>query len=110
MTPNILRKHEATTTSENPRRSKRGLQVLLALAFSLLVLVDPAMAGRSDLALFSSSSGAAPNVMLMLDDSGSMDDRPSWCDGAWSSPGFRRRWRRGRNSDDSWAWYGRRTG
>jgi type IV pilus assembly protein PilY1 len=105
MTRNIRMNEGIThpeTLAERSLRT-RPFQVLLAVGFAALMLTDPAVAGQSDLALFSTSSGAPPNVMLLLDDSGSMEDRPSWCSGG-SSDQRRRRWRRG--GGDSFSWRG----
>ncbi len=55
-------------------RPNRHLSAVVATA-TAAVLLAAAPAGSSDLAILSQGSGAAPNIMLILDSSGSMGDR-----------------------------------
>jgi type IV pilus assembly protein PilY1 len=51
------------------------------VAASLILTSGTAHAGAADLELFSSSGNVAPNIMILLDTSGSMDDATCWgCD------------------------------
>jgi hypothetical protein len=53
------------------------------LGFALLALAAPraASASSADLALFSASGGVPPNILLLLDSSGSMGKEPAGCAG-----------------------------
>jgi type IV pilus assembly protein PilY1 len=63
------------------RRSSLVVPFLFAVT---LVLPQTGHGGSTDLALFTAGSGSAPpNILIMLDSSGSMNDRPSGC---WSCP------------------------
>ena len=58
-------------------RTPRSLSLLLASAS--LVLLPLANAGAQDVGLFSGSGGAKPNIMILLDPSGSMNHAPAGC-------------------------------
>lgn len=79
----MTRSHPPTDRIERrPGTQRPALFWLLAGAALLLSPLGAQAAGESDIALFSSSSGAPPNIMLLLDDSGSMADEPGWCTGS----------------------------
>ena len=77
-----------TIESSANRHSALRTRWLLGAAVLLLWPATSWAAGESDIALFSSAAGAPPNIMLLLDDSGSMDDEPSWCDTGFGSGGW----------------------
>ncbi|MGH0035109.1 MAG: pilus assembly protein [Myxococcota bacterium] len=62
------------------RRLRRRLRHAWGLA-ALAAAALAAPAAASDLAILSQSDTAPPNILIMLDSSGSMDDKPSGC---WS--------------------------
>ncbi len=53
------------------------LSYALVAAISTLVTASPAVAGQSDINLFAGGGSVAPNIMIVLDSSGSMGDPPS---------------------------------
>ena len=59
------------------RRIHELLSCLLVLAMATVTVVPPASAGQSDLNLFAGGGELAPNIMIMLDSSGSMTNPPS---------------------------------
>jgi type IV pilus assembly protein PilY1 len=59
------------------RRIHELLSCVLVLAMATVTVVPPVSAGQSDLNLFAGGGSLAPNIMIMLDSSGSMLSSPS---------------------------------
>ena len=59
------------------RTLNRSLAILLIAAMTILPTATPVMAGQSDVDLFAGGNRLPPNIMIMLDSSGSMLSAPS---------------------------------
>ena len=61
-------------------RTMIAISAILALVCVAFLPLRGARAASDDLALFSSATAAPPNIMLLLDTSGSMKNEPAGCD------------------------------
>ena len=59
------------------RAKKQLLSWLMIFAIGIFPLATPLMAGQSDVNLFAGGGRLPPNMMIMLDSSGSMLSQPS---------------------------------
>jgi len=59
------------------RRIQKLLSCLLILTTATFTVASPAWAGQSDIDLFAGGGTLAPNIMILLDSSGSMGSSPS---------------------------------
>jgi len=61
------------------RRIQSSLALVSILALTVMALPRVAFAGASDIKLFTGGGRMPPNIMILLDNSGSMNDPPSGC-------------------------------